>query len=414
MGYKRKYGGKHHSRGKRARRGSNKRLIGPRASSGGTPKRVRITTENKGHSFGFSGFTYGKYKIPGFSYSNGGGKVTKEIEASGQHNDMDKVSSSVILHPPKKFFREFGVFKLTFSRSWTFSSVKDGLQGVGDGYSILSTDQCANTAIASGTALALYQNRNNYFDYNPSQATTGGTAPGLAAVGTPSPDKLVVKNINYEMNVYNATSCSAEVEVLFCLCKRDTVNTPVGSWDSAMTREALAQPVATQPTSAAAASVNTWVEGAGSSAQYGSMPTYYAEFKNFWKVIKSYKFILPSGDTHRIKTHFAINKIINKAYAMTAKTNGNLFLKGYSISPIIISRGAIVKHADSAAAADQQFTYGYSKLGIVSTVTHELASLGAGRITYQRFGAGIVSNTNFSTVDSIINDVDQVVNPVTN
>lgn len=326
--------------------------------------------------------------------------LTKELGSSGQHNDMDKEFGKIVLHKPRKFFKEFGLFKLVFSRQFFFTNNVDGRQSYGDGYSIASAYQCAGATIAAPTELGLIQNRNNYFDYNPAQALTGGQAAGLSAVLAPNPDKIVLKTIEYEMSVYNAETLSTEVEVFFLLCKRDTLNGPSLTWEKAMTNERLGQAAWTQPSTG---STGNFTEGYGSPDAYGMTPFKFKEFNMFWKKLKSYKFMLPGGDTHRIKTQIQFNKVIDKAYALTALSSGNNYLKGYSIVPLFLARGAIVKHDDGATSS---FTYGRPRVAVVSTVTHNLSSVGQGRVSYQRVGAQIHSGNPLS--DYIIDDVDAI------
>lgn len=100
--------------------------------------------------------------------------LEKQQQSTGQHNDMDKTTKLIVLRRKRKWFNELGKFQIIVQRAFRNTVANLGTQNCFELLWLGSLLQLYGTAVSSGTAMNADRLRNNYFDYNPSEATTGG------------------------------------------------------------------------------------------------------------------------------------------------------------------------------------------------------------------------------------------------
>lgn len=338
--------------------------------------------------------------------------LEKQSQSTGQHNDMDKTSKLIVLRPKRKWFNELGKFQIVVQRAFRQIVENTGTQNVFELLWIGSLLQLYGTAVGSGTSMNADRLRNNYFDYNPSESTTGGEAPGLTATTTQAADKIILRTVDYEVTLMNASNVSCEVQVLWFLCRKNTTKSVIETWQDSMDNLRLAQGGATAPTSAD----NRWQfnEGYATTQAYGTVPTQFTQFRKYWKLMSKDKFVLPPGDNHRIKFRILYNKVLDKAIAAQANASNDRAIAGYTLVPLVIARGALVLVNGPTPNFVKTASFAATELAAGVSVTHNLSSLGTGRTSYNRFSAGMVSEkyTGVSDTIQIINDLDTLAQEV--
>lgn len=321
------------------------------------------------------------------------------MQGISQHNDMSSTFFKANVGKNHKV-KSLGRYVYNASYSFIASSV-EGCQVVDtlNAFGTLQQLGGATSAVrASKTAWAV-----SPFELNPYSTFTGSA---YITSGRAANDMFYLDNISGTLKVTNITTGHQDIEIYWCLSRRDQFNNPYDAWAMGMSDDALGHAVAQQQ--AVTTGPNAQV-GAGTLQAIGSKPGYNKAFKKNWKVLKRMSFVLQAGDTRAISYVFKYNKLIRKTMLNNMQAS-TVFLAGFSVVPMFIVKGPQVGVVDGAAGAlVTEMTYGATRVGFLNEYRVNFKAVPTNRISTQVYFPGITGAYTVAVghPENIINDVDQ-------
>nr|WAE42662.1 MAG: capsid protein [Cressdnaviricota sp.] len=214
---------------------------------------------------------------------------------------------------------------------------------------------------------------NGFFDMNPNEFTSGGIgAPasgGAFAVQTPPTDMLYVSTVNIQMDIQNATTAPAYLEIYLLEATKPTVSTLESNTALGFTNLRLGQTNATQPTPAFAV---TGVAGAATINVPGVLPKQSPSYKHFYKELQVKKFRLAPAQFENININFGIHKSYDKDVA-TQNYNQNLLqFPGKTFIVAMLLRGGISQDETAPGPGPQSITYGFGEVMGIMNVEYNI------------------------------------------
>lgn len=385
--------------GKLLRRGGKALAFGKAATTAYKSARANKSVKRK-----IRKVTYKKRKNFGkFSADFRWKRMTKSVQqAISQHNNLSTRSFKYTIRngPP---LRKKVAYK--YMSTWdTIISGSEGIQALGVLKSIGSRLQLLGTT--STARQDPLRDADNYYDLNPYKFLTGsGIFPTQAASAgaAVASDKIMYKYVSGTLSVLGMESISQKVEVLWCLCKKDSNDSPFDTWDNTL----FSMRMGTTPAVPSAFTTgNTATPGAGTPTNPGAHPSQLPGFREMWKIIRSEKLLVQPGDQIDINFFFKINRLIDKINMDRSVTN---YMGGYTIVPLIIQLGGLIGITETAQPSPAvEVTHGATKVGYHLRLVHTFQALPAtARLPVTRFfpGAVVGAHTNAARY---VEDTDEV------
>lgn len=315
-----------------------------------------------------------------------------------QHNDMSFTNVACTHKPSKDKLKTLGKFKYENLKQYVPSQNSTGTQLVTIAPHVFTKSQMVGDTSSTVTDFNRWSDDPFLFNYN-------STVPANAVYNnTPFPsivdaDKIAINKLQYDLQLVNLKSISAEIQVYWFLCKRATNNAPWETWSEAVeNEEGNLQTSATHRTTFGTTTVTA---GRKTRDVYGTDPMNYKLFKSFWKPIGSHNVILQPGDVHNMRWNCVMNKVYTRKFL---KEQTSQFVAGLSICPMIIGRGQIVGLSTDGSTAAQEVSYSPVHIGMVGNVKIQFAQVPANRITQSRVYEGQIVGGSY--VGRQINDTD--------
>nr|WAE42857.1 MAG: capsid protein [Cressdnaviricota sp.] len=255
------------------------------------------------------------------------------LQSISQHNDLSTGKQFIALGKSKLRDKTSTKFKYDHNYGLTHLGV-EGKQLVYEGHYMLDV-----SSFLSGTA-----NRNQivgvgagFFSMNPNQNVTGSSVVGSGT--TPADSFINIEKITQKLTVWNASTLAQEVYVLWCVPTANCNLGPAAWWKKCLDDERIGVTVSVQALLPATttATFGTVVD----TAVYGLYPTSSPMFKKMWKICGVRKIILQGGDQKEVKTSIRVNKKLSRGYLAEQNIAGVTLLKGLSMVPLVIARGAL-------------------------------------------------------------------------
>lgn len=276
----------------------------------------------------------------------------------------------ISLRKPKKIRTE-GKFVYNHQFSFVSELTTTGLQHVNDLWQILRSDQIikASAKTTSG-AVGTSSWSQSAFAMDPNKKTTGGDATDDvfdSVINTGDKDntttisgQIYIPRIHGEYNCLNMSNVSASVKVLWFLCQNQCNVTPVEYWTAYMTSTTGGQAAPVQKSTGGVSSTM----GYATYDVYGVTPFKNREFEKNWKCIKVSKFDLAAGESKRTNFDVYANYLADYRRVLDqSKSSTNVYMKGVSLSAVVIAKGGPVFVAAASEASSDKVTAGPVKLG---------------------------------------------------
>lgn len=336
----------------------------------------------------------GRYVRTRFRYrGRGSGTKTKrryrrKSSSFGGHNDQK--STRFYLKLGKYPIKNAATGKLIFTE--TYQEVITGIEGRQTATesrvyltskSFVSTVTTRNDRLAQAVA---------YFNLDANQFSTGQTAgPLSAAVVSSTERKLNIHSVWTDMNFTNMQSSAVTIYCYFFLAKRDTQYSPLDYWIADCDNLDYGLPNSIYPT---ATTTGTWqASGTNATALFTYPNT--SNVKRFYRPLKVCKMELDGGSSHRLKFSTIINKVVRWSEMNYMNNNGNTYVRGMSIVPLVICQGSPVGINDTGASTTaSEVTISAPKVGISMARTYKFSTPRDVVQTPVKFNlAGMVSTT---------------------
>lgn len=247
----------------------------------------------------------------------------------------------------KPLSKALGKFKFT-QQGGTTAFGNPGQQTVTCVISHITRGQCITS---SGAGATLNQFPTKIMDLNPNRYNTGSVLyTGGAAGVAPTNEKVHVKSVITDMQLYNITNAPIQVDLYYLLCKKPTANDPATDWNALLQLEADGIAAGTNASEAAGGALTSGNLGYPNFAMYGQTPLTCRSFRKVWKCIKKKFYTIAPGEVQRLKYRINFNKTIN--IAPLSVMSSDYGLAGTTVTVLMVSRGTICLiegHDDTAA-----------------------------------------------------------------
>jgi len=363
-------------------------LLSPPSKKGrGVPKRA---TKRMKQAF------KNNIKVPRVGFEARWSRMTKSIQqAISQHNNMSVRSF--------KWTRRRGAplkKKVAYKYMSTWDTVVNGSEGIqalgvlkniGTKFQMLGT-----TSTARGDPA---RDADSYYDLNPYRNLTGSAifptqaaSPGAGY----SSDKIMYKYVSGTVSALSMASIAQKVDILWCMCKKDSNDSPIDTWDNIL----FSMRMGTTPAVPASVTTSTTATpGAGAMTNPGAHPQQLVAWREMWRVIHTERLLLQPGDQVDINFFFRINRLIDK---INIDRSVSTYMANYTIVPIVIQLGGLFGIFDTGATATE-VTYGATKVGYHVKQIHTFQALPAtARQPVTRFYPGAVVGTHTTTGQHVI------------
>lgn len=309
-------------------------------------------------------------------------------------SDIGFMKLSIWLHRKQKLFKALGTWNYDHQLAGSMMNV-EGQQAVANMVGHITIPQLAAGFLAPN----LIQWTDSAFSMNPFQKVTGGNV--ITAGTIPSEDVIHFKKIFSEAQVTNFSNIGTTITIFWYLALQTQQESPIDVWTRSLSDRKLGQLNATQNTVTLPAIV-----GAPVKEFYGQTPEMLSNFRKLWKCLKKTTFPLAAGSTKKIIYEINVNKSINETVVNEVNNNGNNFLKGYTIVPVIISRPEPVVLAQ-ADGTDIGVTIGTCKVGWTLHSHYAMTAL-TQRVSYDRIWPNLAHDTIAGANEKFMDIVDAV------
>lgn len=252
-----------------------------------------------------------------------------------------------------------------------------GSQGVNDMFQLATYDQFFNNA---GNGFLSYQTFNALLEMNPYSKITGSglwTAGGVIAT---SKFKLKSVIVNLDISNFGDSACMADIYLFKTKDDLPVGETPKSVWTKQMLVEGQSIAVAGIPTLAA-----TNTAGSINILQPSVVPSEAVALKKIWKGLGRKYINLAAGASENLTFEIDFGTLIDEAKLKEVSTQ---YLKGLSLSFMIVQRGSLAKDSVNSRA-----TYSNTELGWVAEVRYNMGAVkdNAGRLDVA-YGANSITN----------------------
>jgi len=339
---------------------------------------------------------------------------------AGMHSSITAEHHKFGNSKKKKLYKSLGTWTYLQQNSGQVAQ-SAGFQAHADVIQVLDSQAFLGT-IAAASDVTNSNIRNNLFDLNPYQNTTGGTVIGVV---TPVQDRVHVKTITFEIQLYNATTEELSVFLYFVRNKKvmgintggaGAMPTPDNSWADLLLKRNLGQPAAVQATEAGVV-YTPGSAGSLSPVHYGTSPAAIAEWRSIWKLLRVRRIEMAAGAGHRLQVTLSVNKTFDRAtlseqYGNAIPTNNYFTIPGTTFSIMMIARGAPAKVETSGAASginDAIVTPAATEVLYTVTAKYHMTSLGAQRLSYDRIMPQFPSSLTGGAATVQVSNVDTII-----
>lgn len=175
-------------------------------------------------------------------------------------------------------------------------------------------------------------------DMNYNQYTTGGVS--FAAGKQPAGDRFLWKSSVHDMEIKSGISAAQYITIYVLLAKKDTANAPIAQWQSGNAAQgAIASGGTTAPAMTFIANMtasNPGVLGYCDQTQIGNSPQQSRLFKEYFKILHTYKFVLEGGQTKRIIYDLLVNKLVKHELLINDSAT---YTQGHTVSFMAVAHG---------------------------------------------------------------------------
>jgi len=274
--------------------------------------------------------------------------IGNQLQQISQHNDLSV--KKLFISSGRKTIHD--KTRTKFKYIHTLSSVANGTEGRQYVYSPRFLFTAAQFLNGSAIRNDAYGVGRGFFSMNPNFRTTGTfLLPG----GTNSESFMNVESLNIKMTLINGEAVPLTVNILWVTPKFATNDSPGVTWDLILSQQLngiTPQAMTGLPDNAATyGSIN-------SSTVPGMYPTKTPGFTSRWKILKTSKIVLQGGDSQINHISYAVNKRVQKSFIDQTFNDGNLFIPGLTLIPLVIIKG-------SAIFSQNNLTYSRSQLGVI-------------------------------------------------
>ena len=227
----------------------------------------------------------------------------------------------------------------------TFQNGVEGIQGVFEVHALLSISAFLSTNIVDFNTTTGTRNPQLTLGYplfimNPNTRNTGST---IILPSAPESRSINVESINQKLTIWNSTSGSATIHILWCAPVLDTGVSPTTWWNNCITNQRMGVPIHTYMNTPGA-TVPQNLPKPGSLADYndyGIYPSTTLNFNKMWKIAKAHKCILEGGDSRTINLRYIVNKCYDLQTLLQQSASGIQYMRGSTLVPMIIAKGGI-------------------------------------------------------------------------
>lgn len=327
------------------------------------------------------------------------GKPDDQIEIS-QHNDMSLKNLGIYKFPGGSPKNVLGTYLYR-------NIVPMVLQGVAGKQAVDYPEIILTRNMIIGSVDPAFSNRfklaDDLYFLNPFNAIPGSTFYPTPPVNPNDTDYMFIKHIDVQTRFLSMETIPQKVTVYWCTPKFDNDATPMEAWERIINSKNLTQGPA------AARSVVTTVNaigGAESLNTLSSSPWHHAEFRKQWSSIKKQQFVLQPGDQRNLKFKIIYNKAVNRGTFKNIRMA--LFLKGYSVFPLIIVEGGLIGVGSDVASTASEVTTGPTKVGVLTDYQYVLGALPQSRFAVNRHVDHQIVNPDVSQYQRMIDDTDEI------
>lgn len=312
-----------------------------------------------------------------------------ELEGISVHNDMIQTSLNMHLGRFKKI-KSYGKFEYQLVTNY-ISEGLEGRQRVENLLQFCNLDQLMgyNQVGDSFTKLGT-----DLYTLNPFTKPTGSAVIGNAQYDN---DAMYLDHIIGHFHFSNLQPVPAQMDLFFLTPNYDTDLDPRAAWDNLLNDQKMGQTV---QTFRALATTAPPADGAAASSMVGQSPFQIKEWKKLYHAIGYKKILLQPGDQQIVKYKINYGHIIRRALI---KQRNTMYLKGLTVIPMIICRGAIVEIKDTATTA---MTYAETNIGMVLNAKYVLRNPPIDRFSNFRTSYQVVANDNPGAVHAAITSTD--------
>lgn len=314
----------------------------------------------------------------------------------GQHSDMS--TSFVRMSVPGK--RKIGKFIGQYKYIHSVTQVNSGLEGTQSVFllnSILSGFTLQGAVFNTRNALTYWAE--SIYALNPYANTSGSST---FPTQTSPPDVAYLNKVTGTLEFANLENVASEFSVYWCLCKKNIATDPAATWAYLLAAEQLGS-AASAP--ALITSTTTATAGQGLASNPGFSPMRVRGWTELWKPLKIQRFIMEAGSIKKINFSIDYHKLIRQADILAMPSVA--YLANYTITPMVINRGAVVGVFTAPSTSSTELTYARTKLGFLMNLTAHFSAIPTTRLqTTQTFLGNVANST--TTVENLINDLDAV------
>lgn len=327
-------------------------------------------------------------------------KGDDQIEIS-QHNDMSMKNIGTYRFKGGQYKKTEGTYLYRDIVPWVVSSVA-GKQAVDFPEVIFTQFQIIGST--SANFAERYRLPDDLYALNPNANPTPLTSiyPG-PPTGILSNDYMYIKHVKVATRFLSMETIPQKVTVYWVTPKFDTDNNPITQWDSIVTSKNLSQGAAG---ARSVVTTLTALGGAESINTLGSSPWHHIEFRKNWGMVKKQQFVLQPGDQRNITFKVVYNKAINRNTFTNLRNN--LFLKGYTVFPIIVVEGGLIGIGSDVASTASEVTTGPTKVGVLTDYQFVLGALPQSRFSVHRHVDHQIVNPDVSQYQRMIDDTDEI------
>lgn len=187
--------------------------------------------------------------------------------------------------------------------------------------------------------------------------------------------QLVWESVSVTQTIGNLTNVPVQVVIYWCKARSDTEISPSQWWTKCENDQNVATSNSDAPTVTTDLQV---IPGALGNATdlFGKSPKNAKGFGKRWTIIKQSYITLQPGVQHKLNYKYVVNKKFTYMDVKQSYQEGNLYIGGVTVVPLIVTRGSMVTISDTEGGNTvKNVTYSKTQIGVITQMLFRLREM---------------------------------------